>query len=199
MTHLKALLVAATLLASGVAFADAHHQIISKGPIVVGGKVVGFRARVLLDPQNVTSNHATLKGDVRIGLGKMTYNGSKVGNDHRDANAGVRAGYILHQFKMRKITGPKATDRGTPTATLATGGKATEVEIEVLYKDNPKLKPGMKVDLVAAFWKGSYWHPWGAADSATNSTQDFVITLPGAPTQAAQAKAPPKAKAATVQ
>ena len=173
------LLLSALLAMGGLASADANHQILAKDAIKgKDGKVIGFRATVLVDPQRLTQNHATLAGDVRLGLGSLKYAGSRTNNDHRDATAGVKPGYILHQFKMREITGPNPTDRGAPVETLATAGAAKEVEIEVLYADNPQLKPGMKTDLVAAFWKGSYWHPWGAADSPTHSSQDFVIELP---------------------
>jgi len=184
MRTFLALCCASLLLAESVAAADAHHQILSQEPIKKGGKVIGFRATVLVDPQGLTSEHTTLGGDVRLGLGGLKYDRSKAvaGNSdhHRDAVAGTAEGYILHQFKMREVTGPKATDRGSPSETLRSGGQAKEVEVEVLYKDNPGLVPGTNVDLVAGFWKGRYWHVWGAADSPTSSTRDFVIKLPGA-------------------
>ncbi len=176
----RALLSAVVLgCLSGAAAADSHHQILKQESIVdAQGEVIGFRAHVLVDPQGHTTVNATYSGDVRLGLGSMQYTGLR-GNPHRDANAGVQPGYILHQLTMRAITGPNPTDRGAPTQTFATGGQAKEVEVEVLYKDAPLLKPGMKVDLVAAFWKSSYWHPWGAVASATTSTTDFVVDLPG--------------------
>ena len=174
----------ALLLAPGIAGADGHHQILSQGPIKKGGKVVGFRATVLVDPDGITSEHAQLGGDVRLGLGAMKFDLSKAGtgagDPHRDAAAGVVEGYVLHQFKMREITGPTTKDRGPLTETLKTGGKPKEVEVEVLYKDNPKLIPGMDHDLVAGFWKGNSWHIWGAAHGPVHSTRDFVLKLPGA-------------------
>ena len=170
--------ICALLLAEGVAGALAHHQILSQAPIKKKGKIVGFRATVLLDPEGSTSEHAKLGGDARLALGGLKFSGDRTNDDlHRGAVAGVEQGYVLHQFKMREITGPKT--KGPLVETLKTGGQAREVEVEVLYKDNPKIVPGTEADLVAGFWRGSYWHVWGAADSPTQSSREFVVKLPG--------------------
>jgi hypothetical protein len=158
--------------------ADARHQLLSGSTIVKDGRTIGFRARILVDPRGVTSTHKKLGGDVRLGLGSLRCTGSRAGNDHRDAIAGVRPGYIVHQLTMREVTGPGPADRGSPTQTLRTNGQLKEVEVEVLYADNPRLRPGDKVDVVAAFWKQYFWHAWGAADGPQHSSQDFVIELP---------------------
>jgi hypothetical protein len=173
--HLAALVLC---LAPALARAEARHQLLSGSTIVKDGRTVGFRARILVDPQGLTRVHKQLGGDVRLGLGSGRYTGSRAGNDHRDAIAGVRPGYIIHQLSMREVTGPAPGDRGPPTHTLRTNGQLKEVEVEVLYADNPQLRPGAKVDLVAAFWKQYFWHPWGAADGPLHSSQDFVIELP---------------------
>jgi hypothetical protein len=178
-----ALGAALLLQVGGSARADSHHQLIDQRPIMQGKKVVGLRGTVLLEPQGYTSQHGTLGGDVRLALGGLSYDRSKADptnyNHHRDAVAGVTPGYVIHQLRMREITGPNPEDRGPWVETMTTGGQAKEVEFEVLYKDNKQLIPGKKVDLVAGFWKGSYWHVWGAADSPTHSSQDFILSLPG--------------------
>jgi len=177
------------LFTEGLAAADAHHQVLSHAAIHdQSGEVIGFKAQVLLDPQRLTQNHATFGGDVRLALGGLKFDRAKAvpgnPNYHRDAVAGVVPGYVLHQLKMREITGPNPADRGALVETLQTGGALKEVEVEVHYKDNPNLIPGSHVDLVAGFWKGSYWHVWGAADSPTTSSRDFVVQLPGTPSKA---------------
>ena len=128
-----------SLHAASPARADSHHQIVSQTPIKQNGKTIGFRATLVVDPENRTGAHETLGGDVRIGLGSLKYTGDRMDTPHRESMAGVKAGYILHQFKIREITGPNPTDRGPATETLHTGGKMKEVEIEVHYADNPAL------------------------------------------------------------
>jgi len=130
-------LTAITASSAYVEAAVARHERVEVKEITKNKEVVGIKIKLTVRPEGYET--------VRIGLNTA---GKKAASDHRAAASDMSKGHLLHQFAEVKLD----------------GSTAKPVELKVLYKDNPNLKPGDSVEIVSAFNKASnasYWHVFG--------------------------------------
>jgi hypothetical protein len=83
--------------------------------------------------------------------------------DHREAASDPSKGHLMHQFKEVKF------DNQDPK----------KMELKLMYKDAPNLKPGASFELVSTFNKASnanYWHVYGMTGAGGNPDK---FTAPG--------------------
>jgi hypothetical protein len=167
-------LVAALLLTlgcAGAARAQNHENVVVTPIKDKAGTVIGAKFKMILKP--------SWADRVRVGLGRLKRDAAHQGNIdnnlHRALAAGLEPGYIRAQLGDFKVK-PQTPE---------------EVEAKVIYGEGNDLKPGDKVDVVAAFnnltqhpgpnyGKHGYWHVWGMQDGpAHQNDASFVFTLPG--------------------
>lgn len=158
------LLIATQPVSAG---SKSRHERVEIHPIHKQGDVIGFRLKLTLRPEN---NH----DKVRIGLGPNTNSDRDQSPESRSrAKAADRSlGYLLHQWPEIKIEKSRQPQK---------------VELEVLFKDNPKLSPGQQVEIISA-WNGpigSFWHIWGLQAYAKDPSN--LARLPGATASQRQA------------
>ncbi len=142
---------AAILTAANAHAGVAHHERVEIKEITKDKKVVGLKVKLLIKPESYER--------VRIGINAA---GAQASN-HREAASDASKGHLLHQFAEVALDGTTAKP----------------VELEVLYKDNPKLKPGESFEIVSAYNKKSnatYWHVYGM--TGAGGTPD-KYTMPG--------------------
>ncbi len=156
-----AITVLAVMISSSLAAAGSksRHERIEVRAIKVQGEVVGLKLLMLL---RSAPNH----DKVRIGLGPNTNTDRDPSPDSRARQkaADLSKGYLLHQWKEIKIENP---------------GQPQRVELVVLFKDNPKLKPGAEVEIISA-WNGpigNFWHVWGLQAYAKDAAN--LAKIPG--------------------
>ena len=144
-------------LLAGTAFAVARHD---RPHVTVGGTKgkPEWVFKLKVHPETYTS--------VRIGLGKMKITapaGTDVNDNYkRELGAGKRPGYI--RLKLGEKTGLT--------------NKAYEFTFKVPFNKGG-LKPGDQVDVVSAFFTGSYFHIYGMFDGPVNKGDtSSVVTLP---------------------
>jgi hypothetical protein len=136
----------------------ARHERVEVSEITKDKQVVGMKIKLTLRPEGYER--------ARIGIAPA---GKKASGDHREAASDPSKGHLLHQFKE------VAFDTQDPKP----------VEVKLMYKDAPNLKPGEAFELVSTFNKASnanYWHVYGMTGAGG---QPEKFTAPGKPQQAA--------------
>lgn len=167
LARVQALTRAVALVAVGLTAAmatpalagTANHQRVKVSPIKKGGKTVGARLNLTLQPGS-GSRGITNKVAVAIGRAKkLTNTGGRSGYDIVNSKEG---GYMRHLF---------------PWLSLKTGSSAPiPTTHEIIYGKGNKFKAGEKVD-VYTLWRtnGGGWHLWGSVQFYGNAD---VVTLP---------------------
>jgi len=148
------------------AHAKPNHTIEEVQKIVRGGKVVGARVHLLVDPQG--------ENKFRINLGpqkQVPARGKTDDQAHRQTLAGMKGAFVQKLKEVRL----KANDTST----------TQEVYVDIMY--DSKLKAGTKVNILTAYATDRFGgntgttspHIWGAWDGpVTSGDKDFIITLP---------------------
>jgi hypothetical protein len=163
-----AVLAASAMLGGiGEAAADLpRHERITSSPIKdrATGEIIGVQVKMLLRRASYSHDR------ILVGLGKIE--GGLPFGKHRAQASDPAQGYLLHQW---------------PAVTGTRESPAKEVVLKVLYKDNPKLVPGKKVDVVTAWaYDSGAFHVWGMQSVVKDA--NYVVTLPGTPRATGTAK-----------
>jgi len=149
----------------GLAQAVDRHERVTIKPIKKGSEVVGLRVEMTLRPELYT--HA------RVGIAPAKkYQQGTSNKTFRNAASDPKVGHLLHQFKEVRVE----------------KYKPKPVILEVLYKDQPNLKPGDKIEIVTAFSGtgkiSDYWHVYGMTSNLMERPQRYA--LPGSASAAAK-------------
>jgi len=159
-TGVLSLLLLLSSLLPRDAFAVARHDRPRTRPITEGGKPKGVTITLTVHPETYQN--------VRIGLGRMKASIPAGTTDSRsykrELGSGQRKGYLLARL-------------GEQTGLT---GQRIQLKYQVLYSKRNGLKPGMKVDVISAFFnKPTYFHIYGMFDGPVNTGDPAsVITLP---------------------